>query len=62
MKKEIGMCKNCDHKICMVKYEKGSVKKLFNGNICHSNGRKEWAVICRVNKCGCLKAQEIKNV
>ena len=62
MKIQKGMCAKCGHKICMVKYEKNIVDKLSNGEIKHSKGNKVWAVICRVNRCGCLKPQEIKNV
>ena len=57
MKKVIGKCKNCGHQICLISKEKNMVNKLFNGQIVHANGRHEWAVICRVGKCGCMKPE-----
>ena len=52
-------CKNCGHLLHKVTHQKGTVSKLFNGEIVHKNGKREWAVYCRVNKCGCLKPEVI---
>jgi hypothetical protein len=48
-------CKNCDHTLMKVSNKKGALNSLFNGDIVHKNIGQEWAVICRVKRCGCLK-------
>jgi len=58
-------CKNCGHTIEKVSRQKDIVKRLFNGQLVHSNKGhpkhkgKSWAKICRVKKCGCLKPEEM---
>ena len=57
MKTILGKCKKCRHMVCKVSKERGIVNRLFNGEICHTNGRQKWAVICRVDKCGCMSPE-----